>query len=277
MTRLLLVTILAAVAACGATFQPDIQYRVADGLSLKMDASIPDGKGPFPTIILVHGGGWRGGDKATTFKLIFDPLTRAGFAWFSVNYRMLPKYHYPAAVDDVVEAIRYVEAHAREYKVDRNRLAIAGESAGGHIVSLIGARDGRKLHLAAVVAFYPVTDFDAAVEGPDKTRNAYRAVMDFLGVTELNDAVRQLMREASPVTYVNKGMPPFLFVHGTGDATVNFHQSEEMCAKMKRVGASCEIYAVAGAPHWIGNWEKNPEWQGYKQKVPAWLKQTLQR
>jgi dipeptidyl aminopeptidase/acylaminoacyl peptidase len=74
-------------------------------------------------------------------------------------------------------------------------------------------------------------------------------------------------------------MPPFLFIHGTKDQLCNFRQSQEMCAKMKQAGSKCEIYAVEGAPHWIGNWEKegetHPEWMGYKQKLPEWLKQAM--
>ena len=65
---------------------------------------------------------------------VFDPLTKAGFTWFTVNYRLAPQFRYPAAIDDAVTAIKYVQAHAAEYKVDKKRLAIAGESAGGHIV-----------------------------------------------------------------------------------------------------------------------------------------------
>src|SRR5579883_126120 len=126
--------------AAAAGVQSDIEYGKAGGVSLLMDASIPDGPGPFPTVIVVHGGGWQNGDKQKNCAPLFEPLSKAGFAWFSVNYRLAPQYRYPAAVDDVVAAIRFIEAHAKEYKVDRKRVAITGESAGGHLVSLIGAR-----------------------------------------------------------------------------------------------------------------------------------------
>ena len=100
----------------------DIEYCKAGGASLKLDAWIPDGQGPFPAVIVVHGGGWQNGDKQVNCKPLFDPLSQAGFAWFTVNYRLAPAHRYPAAVDDVVEAIRYVESHAREYKVDLQRV-----------------------------------------------------------------------------------------------------------------------------------------------------------
>jgi alpha-L-fucosidase 2 len=178
-------------------------------------------------------------------------------------------------VDDVVMAIRFIEAHAREYKVDMKRVAITGESAGGHIVSLIGARYARELHIAAVVPFYPVNDFEAIVVGQDRTDGAVKAVSAFLGFTEPDDKARQLMREGSPITYVKKGMPPYLFVHGTGDPLVKFRQSEAMCARMKQARARCEVYAVEGAPHGMIGWEKTPAFQGYKQKVPEWLHQVM--
>src|ERR1700747_2770014 len=130
MTRFLCFVFLTAATA-PAAMRNDIEFAKADGVSLKRDAWIPDGEGPFPTVILVHGGGWQQGDKQTTFNPIFEPLSQAGFVWLTVNYRPGPKYHYPAAVDDVVSAIRYVEDHAREFKVDSNRIAISGESAGG--------------------------------------------------------------------------------------------------------------------------------------------------
>jgi acetyl esterase len=231
-----------AAAMAGAALQSDIEFAKVDGVSLKMDAWIPDGEGPFPTVVLVHGGGWQQGDKQTTFNPIFEPLSKAGFVWFTVNYRLAPKYHYPAAVDDVVSAIRFIEDHASGFKVDPKRIAISGESAGGHIVALIGARYASELHIKAVVPFYPATNFDALVEGPDKNDRAYHGVMQFVGATEVNDRTRKLLSDASPVTYIHKGMPPYLIIVGIGDQLVGFRQSQELCGKMKQAGAPCEIY-----------------------------------
>jgi len=263
-------------AIAGAGMRKDIEFAKAGDVSLKLDAFVPEGKGPFPTVVLVHGGGWTGGDRWNPFKRIYDPLSQAGFVWFTVDYRLAPKYRYPAAIDDVVAAIKYVEAHAGEYKVDPKRLAISGESAGGHIVAYIGARYGAQLHIAAVVPFYPAIDLDALVEGGDNLNGRARPALGaFLGFTEVNDEARQRMRDASPATYVHPGMPPYLFVHGTKDETVNIHQSQLMCTKMKEAGNTCEVYPVEGAPHWVEHWEGHPEWMGYKQKVPEWLKQTM--
>ena len=99
--------------------------------------------------------------------------------------------------------------------------------------------------------------------------------MQFVGATELNDRTRKLLNDASPVTYVHKGMPPYLIIVGTADQTVGFRQSQEMCDKMAHAGAKCEIYALKDAPHWLVKWENHPEWAAYKQKVPDWLKQQM--
>jgi acetyl esterase len=276
MRQAMLLLVAAGGIAAAASLQSDIEYCNAGGVSLKMDAWVPDGKGPFPTVIMVHGGGWQNGDKQKNYQPFFEPLTKAGFAWFTVNYRLAPQYHYPAAVDDVVTAIRFIEKHAPEYKVDMKRVAITGESAGGHIVSLIGARYGHELHLTAVVPFYPVNDFEAIVVGQDRTDGAVKAISAFFGFTEPDEKARRLMREGSPITYVKKGMPPYLFVHGTADPLVKFRQSEAMCARMKQAGSQCEIYAVEGGRHGMVGWENNPAFQGYKQKVTDWLRQVMQ-
>src|SRR5579871_6755464 len=132
-----LTAIFLAVSLCRAAVISDIEYARASGESLKLDASIPDGPGPFPAAILVHGGGWVAGDKEQYIIYIFDPLSRAGFAWFSINYRLAPKHKFPAAMEDTEAAIRFVKANAKKYKVDTSRIALIGESAGGHIVSWV--------------------------------------------------------------------------------------------------------------------------------------------
>src|SRR3954453_8729817 len=95
----------------------DIEYGTAAGESLKLDAYVPDGAGSFPAVILVHGGGWNAGDKSGGPKKgymapMHEPLQQAGFAWFSINYRLAPKQPYPACIDDVETAIRWVKANA---------------------------------------------------------------------------------------------------------------------------------------------------------------------
>src|SRR3954464_11182479 len=147
--------------ACVATASQltDLEYGTAAGESLKLDAYIPDGPGPFPAVILVHGGGWNAGDKSGGPKKgymapMHEPLEKAGFAWFSINYRLAPKHPYPACIEDVETAIRWVKANAAKYHLDSLRIALSGESAGGHLVQLAMVRADESTRMAAVVPFY---------------------------------------------------------------------------------------------------------------------------
>ena len=94
---------------------PDIEYSAPGGESLKLDAHIPEGKGPFPAIILVHGGGWTAGHKTVNFvQALFPLLDQTGMAWFTIDYRLAPKHPYPAARVDVESAVQWVKANAKQ-------------------------------------------------------------------------------------------------------------------------------------------------------------------
>ena len=137
-----------------STLRKDIEYARVGEVSLKLDANIPEGTGPFPAVIIVHGGGFTAGNKQKFVTPIFEPLSHGGFAWFSIDYRLAPKFPFPAAIEDVDQAIEYVKTHAPEYKVDPKRVALLGESAGGHLVSYVGTQSDRRWSVAAVVSFY---------------------------------------------------------------------------------------------------------------------------
>lgn len=250
----------------------DIEFARPGGVPLKLDAYVPEGKGPFPAVIIVHGGGWENGTKRTYVTPLFEPLSKAGFAWFTIDYRLAPQNPHPAAADDVRAAVRWVKEHAKEYKVDRKRIALMGESAGGHLVALVGAKNEKDTSVAAVVDFYGVHDILRREKGRGEvTKN----IRQLLGVSDFSDASVAKMKEASPITYVRKGLPPFLFIHGTKDAAVPYEQSPLMCETLKQAGNRCEVFTVEGAPHGVGPWEKVPEHQAYKTKMVEWLKATL--
>lgn len=251
----------------------DVEFARPGGFPLTLDLHVPEGKGPFPTVIIVHGGGWVNGHKRTYVTPLFEPLTKAGFAWFTVNYRLAPKFQYPAALEDVQTAVKWVRDHAKEYKVDPKRIALMGESAGGHLVALVGAKNEKESRVAAVVDFYGVHD----MEKRERSRTEpSKNLLQFFGVANLlDDAGVKKMREASPITYVRKGLPPFLFIHGTKDTQVPYDQSPHMCEALKKAGNRCEVFMVEGAPHGVGPWEKVPEHQAYKVKMVEWLRATL--
>ncbi len=257
-----------------AEMRTNIEYAVAGGQSLRLDAQVPEGRGPFPTVILVHGGGWTGGSKEVYITPLFKPLTDAGFTWFSINYRLAPTNHYPAAVDDVLAAVKWVKAHADEYKADPKRIVLVGESAGGHLVALVGARDGRQLGLAGVVPYYPPCDLSVLVSPDDLTNGAPKHICLFLGITRMNNDARRLLREASPVNYVSREMPPFLLIHGNADPLVPYSQSLLMRDRMKAAGATVELCTVEGAGHGMNGWERNPQMQAHKAVLVAWIRKV---
>src|SRR3954471_24214408 len=114
-----------SISAFAAETWRDVEYARAEGMSLRLDASIPEGKGPFPAAIIVHGGGWVRGDRRIDVAPLFKPLSDAGLAWFSISYRLATDVlHFGVAVADVEDAIRFVKEHAAEYKVDPGRIAL---------------------------------------------------------------------------------------------------------------------------------------------------------
>jgi len=270
--RILLLFFVTTLAAAAAVEKNDIEFARPGGVPLTLDASIPEGKGPFAAVIVVHGGGWENGTKRSYEKPVLPVLTEAGFAWFTINYRLAPQYKYPAAVEDVEAAVRWVKQHAKEYKVDPKRIALMGESAGGHLVAMVGVRPTKGTRVAAVVDFYGPHDLLKRESGRGEIGKNLR---QFLGVDKLDEAGIARLKEASPATYVKPGLPPFLFIHGTKDMAVPYDQSPLMCDKLKAAGNRCEVFTVEGAPHGIGPWEKNPEWQAYKPKMVEWLKSAL--
>ena len=250
--------------------QTDIVFASAGGTNLTLDAFVPQGEGPFPTCILVHGGAWMNGTKTSYITPLFEPLSKAGFTWFTINYRLAPQHRFPACIEDVESAIRWVKTHAPEYKADPQRIALIGESAGGQLVSLAGVRAYDGTRVAAVVPFYAPHDMALRVK---QCPSAPAWVEPLFGVKELNDAAWQALRDASPINQIRPGLPPYLLIHGTKDDKVPFEQSLGFQEKMRAAGNSCDLIAIEGGSHGMGGWEKiDPS---YKEKLVAWLREKL--
>ena len=271
-----LALLLSALAAAAlAAVETDIEYGQVAGASLKLDACVPDGAGPFPAVILVHGGGWTTGDKSGGPRKgymypMHEPLERAGFAWFSINYRLAPQHRYPACIDDVETAIRWVKANVVKYRIDPRRIALSGESAGGHLVALAAVRADETTRLAAIIPFYGVFDL-AAMAAPGES--LHRAFVVLFDRQTTDEPTLALLRDASPLSAVKPGLPPFLLVHGTADATVPLAQSERMQARLRAAGVPCELVTVTNGVHGMVGWDAvAPD---YKDRVIVWLVRTL--
>jgi acetyl esterase len=264
--------VLGLSALSSAADLKNIEYSNLGGERLALDAHIPDGAGPFAAAILVHGGGWVAGDKQEYINYIFKPLSAAGFAWFSINYRLAPKYKFPDDADDVEKAVQFVRANARKYKVDPKRIALIGESAGGHLVSYVGARNRPESSVAAVVSMYGIHDF---ISASTEWKPIPTEILQLFGIHAVNADTAPILMKASPVVYVKRDMPPFLLIHGSKDEDVPYDQSVEMCDKMKQVGAHCELITIEGAPHGMDHWEPHSDFLWYKKALTDWLVKTM--
>lgn len=244
----------------------NVEYAAPEGISLKLDVHVPEGEGPFPIAILVHGGGNKG-DKRSYVAPLFAPLSAASFTWFTIDYRPA-KAGYPASIADVEQAIRWVKANAAKYKGDERRVALIGESSGGILALVAAGRAAADIKVDAVVAFYTPADLSYVV----RDGNIPQVVRDYWGIRKDED-LAAWRREWSPITYARPGMPPVLLVHGTADPKVPLENSLRLKKAFKEAGVACELVAVGGGDHGMGSWEKvNP---GYKEKVIAWLRKTL--
>jgi acetyl esterase/lipase len=273
----LLVT--AGLARGEARLVTDIEYGRAGGESLRLDACVPEGAGPFPVAILVHGGGWSNGDKRGTDKPgsaadispWFEPLTTAGFTWFSINYRLAPAHRWPACFEDVQTAIRWVKAHAAEYHGDPRRIVLFGHSAGGHLVCLAGVLAQEDTRVQAVLGFAPVTEFEQ--ELPIRGGLSTSLQNLFGRPKEVTPEALAQLRETSPLNHVKPGLPPFLLLHGDADKSVPYQQSLNFQAKLKANGVTCDLITIPGAPHRLTGWSKiDPT---YSARMIAWLRQVL--
>jgi acetyl esterase len=282
---LVLAMALASTLAAAPVDQKDVEYGNPGGHSLLLDLHVPDGAGPFPAAILVHGGGFDEGSKSTNVRPLFEPLANAGYAWFSIDYRMAPKFRFPEAREDVDAAIKWVKANAAKYHVDTNRIVIIGESAGGFLVNYAGTHETKETRVRAVVDIYGPVDYGKLAElrrdHPDRfnmasiNRHAANGgSIHFFGAEQLDKEGLAKLHTISPIFAVHKGMAPFLAIHGTKDDQVVYEQSTAMCEAMHKVGATCDLITVEGGGHGMSGW-KAPEMQHWKPEMIAWLEKIL--
>ena len=247
--------------------QKDLGY-VPDGepaQTLDLYPSPQASEKPLPLIVWIHGGGWQGGSKAGCPALEF--LSR-GYVVASVEYRFSQKALFPAQIQDCQAAIRWLRANSKKYNIAPDHIGVWGESAGGHLVALLGTSGGKK-------AF-------AAIGGNDDQSDRVQAVCDFYGPADFHDVVEQAASDkdaknifkfstgdepyskligvhvgsdkqkddaVSPVHYVTKDNPPFLILHGSVDQLVPYAQSVELADDLEKAGVSVVLQKLPGAGH----------------------------
>jgi acetyl esterase/lipase len=228
----------------------DIVYAQYGERKVLLDLYLP--KKPasekIPCIVVIHGGGWRSGDK-TRFAPIAAHLAEQGFAAACIGYRLLPEVQFPGPILDCKAAVRWVRANAARQGIDPNRIGAIGGSAGGHLVAMLGTsasvkelegdggNPGISSRVQAVVAMATPAEMSRAAE---------RAGID-----------RQMIALISPVTHVTKDSTPLLLLHGTGDTLVPMAQSELLLKKYQEAGAKAELVRIQDGIHAFWN---NEQW-----------------
>jgi acetyl esterase/lipase len=250
--------------------EKNVLYDTIDGQKLYLDVAVPKDGGPHPCVVIFHGGAWRAGsrkdlsasDRTRDGKYVpsvIEDVAARGYVAVSASYRLAPKFQFPAQIQDARAAVRFLRANAKEYGIDRDKIAAAGFSAGGHLALLLGLADkvdgwdaggntGESSRVQCVVDFFGPSDLSLYA--------ASEALQDAYMVPVFGKACKtdpEVYKKASPVTYVSKAAPPVLMVHGTFDLIVPIIHSETLEKKLKDAGATTELISVRGEGHgWNG-------------------------
>lgn len=257
--------------ACAAAERVDsnVVFGMYSGLALLMDVHYPE-KSNGLGIVFIAGSGWMAPQSysaselktSTQTAMYAAPLLRRGYTVFSVNHRAAPRFRYPAAVEDVQRAVRFIRYNASRFGIRAAQLGAAGGSSGGHLAVMLGVLDGNGDPLDAdpvnresakvqcvVSRAAPVALWDPGAGVP--------GVINFLGMTPSlgsqsfppDSVEHQTFRAASPLAHVSAGDAPVLMLHGDADASVAFDQSEKMEQALRAAGVPVKLLRIVGAGH----------------------------
>jgi acetyl esterase/lipase len=234
----------------------DITYGVFNNTPVRLDVwENHAAKGPVPTLVYFHGGGWVFGAKGGAPNL-FLPYIERGWDVVNVEYRMASNSNAPAAVEDSRCALRWVYDNAQKYHFDLSRIVLTGHSAGGHLALITGMLpngtdlddacpqppDAPVLKPAAIVNWFGITDVDDLLSGPDRETYA---------IAWVGSAANrhQIAKQASPLTYVRAGQPPVITIHGDHDQTVPYSQAVRLKKALDQAGVKNELVTIPGGGH----------------------------
>jgi acetyl esterase/lipase len=265
--------LLALSRARGAvSFEADIVYATVEGVPLRLDLARPVGGGPYPLVICLHGGARQAGSRADVRSAV-RRLAEHGYVAAAVEYRLTPRWKFPAQIDDVRAALAFLRSNAALYSIDPQRVAALGESAGGHLALLLGLMDGpaagagstatpaassnrvEPARLRAVVNFYAPTDLRSRRPRPAaepllqksfEGRDSNALPADFAGTSDRGEPV---MARISPVTYVDSCDPPVLTLHGAADLLVPVEQARRLHEALRKAGVIEALEIVDAGGH----------------------------
>lgn len=236
----------------------DVVYATVDGKDLILDIYLPKGNASPALVVWVHGGAWQHGSKARV-PMVF---VEKGYAVASLDFRQATEARFPAGVHDIKAAIRFLRAKANVYGYRTDRIAIAGESSGGHLAALVGVSNGDKelegtvgtylnqsSDVQAIIDYYGASDLMTILkQSTPHGLSVRKPALDLLlgGQPEEMKAVAE---QASPVNYVDKNDPPLLLLHGDQDNQMPINQSHELDGKYQAAGLDVSFWVVHGAGH----------------------------
>jgi acetyl esterase/lipase len=245
----------AALAACASDVEVvrDVAYDDRHGAATEMDVYLPAGwdDGALrPAVMFVHGGGWRMG-SAEAHEGHALRLAESGYVAVSIDYRLVPDGSYPRAMQDTQCALSALRARAADLAIDPDRIAVAGYSAGGHLVSLLGVGFDEP-DLVPDCAAGPTAPPAAVISGagPQDLHGRWGehdAIVDMIGGSE--EEYPERYRAASPITHARPDAPPFLFIHGGDDWFVPIEQSRAMRDALRAEGVDARLLELAGTGH----------------------------
>lgn len=237
-------------------FEQGIEYSNPDEQHLQLNLARPKaGEGKRPAVVCIHGGGFRAGDRKRWDGLC-QKLAERGYVAVTVTYRLAPKHQFPAAVNDVKAAVRWLRANAEKYQIDPDRIAALGDSAGGHLAQFLGVTGdvarfegdggnaGQSSRVACVVNYYGPSDFTKSY---GKSVDAAEVLPLFLGGDLEHERHRHIV--ASPLNWVTPSAAPTLLLHGTEDQYVAFEQAEWMRDRLKAADVEVELIPFEHAKH----------------------------
>lgn len=257
---LLFIAIAAPLTGAETTVHRDLEFAKVGERSLTLDLYLPSQPTEkYPLIVWVHGGAWRSGSKR---DMPLEALLVRGYAIASVDYRLTPVARFPAQVHDIKAAIRFLRANGSDYKLDTDRIAIAGASAGGHLAALVGVTNGveplegtvgehldQSSAVMAIIDLYgPANLLTILPQSTPHGLGVRIPALQLLLGAQPEDAP-ELARLASPVFHVDHDDPPLLLIHGVQDPQVPISQSLEFHGRYQQVGRPTHLHLVYDGLH----------------------------
>ena len=213
----------------------DVEYKNSDGRSLKADIYYPENSSQkYPGIILVHGGGWISGSKENE-KFLAQELASKGYVAMAINYSLSDDAKYPTAVEDIQDALKFLKKHRKEFSLNKNKIAIGGNSAGAQLATLVGVKN----KIQAIVNIDGIVSFIH----PESEEGTYASY--WFGASKSQNF--ELWKEASPLEYVGKNTAPTIFINSSQP---RFHGGrDDMVKILKANKIYYEIHEIKDSPH----------------------------